>query len=176
MYTCMLAVGIRLCRRSVLVSLLNKNTTSPVTDSTVFLFCSSECFCGNTIADDVVKLPDPQCNYKCSGDPKQICGGYFTISIYETGIRSELRIESSKQSWNITFLFFLEFNPPAANLVPKPNDTKAKIVFLLTLNGRAVRQVYRLLKLLYSDEHYYYIHVDSVSINVIVSLDFAINL
>lgn len=44
-----------------------------------------------------------------------------------------------------------------------PSAPKARIAFLLTLNGRAVRQVYRLLKLIYSDQHYYYIHVDSVS-------------
>lgn len=41
---------------------------------------------------------------------------------------------------------------------------KVRIAFLLTLNGRAVRQVHRLLKFLYSDQHYYYIHIDSVSI------------
>lgn len=47
----------------------------------------TECFCGNTIPEDTVKLPDPQCNHKCSGDSKQICGGYFTVSIFETGIK-----------------------------------------------------------------------------------------
>lgn len=36
-----------------------------------------------------------------------------------------------------------------------------RIVFLLTLNGRAIRQIYRLLKSLYSEHHYFYIHVDS---------------
>lgn len=49
---------------------------------------STECFCGNVISAESVKLSDPQCNYKCSGDAKQLCGGYFTISIFETGIKS----------------------------------------------------------------------------------------
>lgn len=40
---------------------------------------------------------------------------------------------------------------------------KVRVVFLLTLNGRALRQVHRLLKALYSVDHFYYIHVDSVS-------------
>lgn len=44
------------------------------------------------------------------------------------------------------------------------NVKPVKIVFLLTLNGRALRQVRRLLKILYHKNHYYYIHVDVVSI------------
>lgn len=42
------------------------------------------------------------------------------------------------------------------------SDEKVRIVFLLTLNGRALRQVYRLIKALYSVDHYYYIHIDAV--------------
>lgn len=48
---------------------------------------------------------------------------------------------------------------------PKSEAENVRITFLLTLNGRAVRQVHRLLKLLYSEEHYYYIHVDAVGVN-----------
>ena len=40
---------------------------------------------------------------------------------------------------------------------------KVRIVFVLTVNGRAVRQVRRLLKAIYHKDHYYYIHVDAVS-------------
>ena len=35
-------------------------------------------------------------------------------------------------------------------------------MFVLTLNGRAVRQVIRLLRAIYHDDHYYFIHVDKV--------------
>lgn len=126
---------------------------------------STECFCGNVIPEGSIKLSDPQCNYKCSGDGKQLCGGYFTISIFETGIKSILMNEppASHRISLTTFIFISEFTPQVANLMPNPATPKARIVFLLTLNGRAVRQVYRLLKLIYGEQHFYYIHVDSVS-------------
>jgi hypothetical protein len=41
-----------------------------------------------------------------------------------------------------------------------------RIVFLLTLNGRAVRQVKRLIKALFHRDHFFYIHVDAVSISI----------
>lgn len=68
---------------------------------------------------------------------------------------------------------FLEFIPQpgqAGELGLKSDTPKVRIAFLLTLNGRAVRQVHRLLKLLYGDEHFYYIHVDSVSLSVILCI------
>lgn len=40
----------------------------------------------------------------------------------------------------------------------------ARVVFLLSIHGRAVRQVKRLFKAIYHTDHYYYIHVDSVSV------------
>lgn len=59
---------------------------------------------------------------------------------------------------------FLEITPQIADLSPaRHSEKKVKIAFLLTLNGRALRQIYRLLKALYSSEHFYYIHIDSVS-------------
>lgn len=67
-------------------------------------------------------------------------------------------------------MFPSEFIPQTAALGLKTELPKVRIAFLLTLNGRAVRQVHRLLKLLYSKEHYYYIHVDSVSIDYIFDL------
>ena len=46
--------------------------------------------------------------------------------------------------------------------VPEHVET-ARVAFVLTVNGRALRQVKRLFKALYHANHYYYIHVDSVS-------------
>ena len=40
-----------------------------------------------------------------------------------------------------------------------------RIVFVFTVTGRAVRQIRRLLNVIYHVDHYYYIHVDSVSIH-----------
>lgn len=130
--------------------------------------CRTECFCGHNEPLAKYKLPDPDCNYKCSGDAKQICGGYFTINVYETGIISTWKLEARYCSVEIltkkyfSLLSFAEFDPQVAELIPKENVNKVKIAFLLTLNGRAVRQVHRLLKSLYDKNHFYYIHVDEV--------------
>lgn len=55
----------------------------------------TECFCGNNEPNRALRLPDPNCNMKCPGDPKEACGGYFAINIYETGITSECFIALS---------------------------------------------------------------------------------
>lgn len=51
---------------------------------------ATECFCGADAPPLSAKLPDSSCNMKCSGDPKEICGGYFSMNVYETGIASKL--------------------------------------------------------------------------------------
>lgn len=50
---------------------------------------STECFCGYDAPPEASKLPDSTCNMKCSGDQQAICGGYFAMNIYETGIASK---------------------------------------------------------------------------------------
>ncbi|XP_058831412.1 xylosyltransferase oxt [Topomyia yanbarensis] len=102
---------------------------------------STECFCGDELPKASAKLPDSSCNMKCSGDPRQACGGYFTTNVYETGIA--------------------KFSAQTTEITPKVGEEPARIAFLLTLNGRALRQVHRLLKTLYSPRHYYFIHIDS---------------
>ena len=52
---------------------------------------STECFCGNNVPPAEAKLPDPNCNMKCPAEPKSVCGGYYTINIYETGIASKFK-------------------------------------------------------------------------------------
>lgn len=42
-------------------------------------------------------------------------------------------------------------------------NQRVRIAFVFTVNGRAVRQIKRLLKNLYSSKHFYYFHVDEVS-------------
>lgn len=98
---------------------------------------------------------------KCPGNPKEICGGYFTMNIFETGISSKIFFISFFNFFLI--IFFLEFKAQVAELSPENSSHDVQIVYLLTFNGRAVRQVYRLLKSLYSPTHFYYIHIDSVS-------------
>ncbi|CAG9858898.1 unnamed protein product [Phyllotreta striolata] len=103
----------------------------------------SECFCGADEPPQTSKVPDSSCNFKCPGDVRSTCGGYYTMNVYHTGIKKFVP-QNALTDGNVT------------------NGTKetAKIAFLLTLNGRALRQVKRLLKILYHKDHYYYIHVD----------------
>ncbi|CAL1290966.1 unnamed protein product [Larinioides sclopetarius] len=103
---------------------------------------SKECFCGKERPHEDLKLSEDQCNMNCPQSPHEKCGGYFAMNIYHTGL------------------------PKMVKLDPKPavqvseTDTIG-VVFLLTVNGRAVRQVYRLINSLFSERHYFYIHVDS---------------
>ena len=53
---------------------------------------STQCFCGNW-----GQRPSPEdsrskseCNYKCTGDQSQICGGDWRNSVYETGLTGNL--------------------------------------------------------------------------------------
>lgn len=49
---------------------------------------SVECFCGVEEPSQTKRLSDSSCNMKCSGDPRQSCGGYLAINIFKTGIQS----------------------------------------------------------------------------------------
>ncbi|BFF99022.1 xylosyltransferase oxt [Drosophila madeirensis] len=100
-----------------------------------------ECFCGFDPPPKAAKLPDSSCNIKCLGNAKEICGGFYAMNIYETGIS--------------------KFTAQLAASTPPTGAKRVRIAFLLTINGRALRQVHRLLKALYAPEHVYYIHVDA---------------
>lgn len=41
-------------------------------------------------------------------------------------------------------------------------ENPVRVVFVLMVHGRAVRQLKRLIKAIYHRDHYYYIHVDKV--------------
>lgn len=51
-----------------------------------------ECFCANEFTQELVLLPDSDCDKPCDGDPSQICGSNMKLNIYdvETGISSIL--------------------------------------------------------------------------------------
>lgn len=54
-----------------------------------------ECYCGDDpyqygpedVDDQYIK--DYDCNANCSGDSEQICGGWWRLSVYETGNETE---------------------------------------------------------------------------------------
>lgn len=100
---------------------------------------ASECFCGENLPQTATAVADHLCDMKCPGNSSQHCGGYFTMNIYETGLSK-----------------FTPQVPKTSSLTKEP----VQIVFLLTLNGRALRQVHRLINALYRSNHYFYIHVD----------------
>lgn len=49
----------------------------------------TECFCGHILPPIAAKLPDSSCRMLCPGDESAVCGGYYTVNVYETGITSE---------------------------------------------------------------------------------------
>ncbi|KAJ0178283.1 hypothetical protein K1T71_006106 [Dendrolimus kikuchii] len=99
----------------------------------------TECFCGEDAPPASSKVPNSSCDMKCPGDSTKICGGYFTMNVFETGL--------------------VKFVPRTPDSIINSKES-VKIVFLLTLNGRALRQVHRLINVLYRSNHYFYIHVD----------------
>ena len=69
--------------------------------------------------------------------------------LYDTDIRRECPSQNPSRNFRAVPL--------------DPSGVGARVVFLLSLHGRAVRQVKRLFKAVYHTDHYYFIHVDSVS-------------
>ena len=65
------------------------------------------------------------------------------------------------------FYFYLGLKAKRAPFVFNADEVRGmkplRIVFVFTVTGRAVRQIRRLLKAIYHVDHYYYLHVDSVS-------------
>ncbi|XP_014216073.1 xylosyltransferase oxt [Copidosoma floridanum] len=104
---------------------------------------SMECFCGKEKPSKINLLSDSSCNMKCPGDPKQRCGGYLTINVFSTGIKRFKSHEAKNSSSKNTL------------------DESIRIAYLLTVNGRASRQVKRLISILYDPLHLFYIHVDA---------------
>ncbi|CAJ0588112.1 unnamed protein product [Cylicocyclus nassatus] len=103
-----------------------------------------ECFCGDTLTKP--KLDDLKCTeYRCSGNSSQFCGGFNAVEVFRTGLKEPHLMPKAKYMQGAE---------------PDGKSKRPRILFLLQLNGRNERQVKRLLKVLYSPYHYYYIHVD----------------
>ena len=109
----------------------------------------SECFCGNERPENDLRYDAPdtasvKCDKKCSGDPSQKCGGYLAMNIFQTGVVPFKPVPGSEES-----------RDEAARTSP------VRVVYLLTVSGRAVRQVRRLVKRIYHPDNFVLIHVDS---------------
>ncbi|KAL3876733.1 hypothetical protein ACJMK2_034534 [Sinanodonta woodiana] len=107
---------------------------------------TKECWCGDMygLYDKVL---ESSCSSKCPGDPTMTCGGYLSQRIFSTGLAEKKKNPASL----------------VTDVMSSSNDSipRVRIVFVLTVNGRAVRQVKRLLNNIYHPQHYYYLHVDS---------------
>ena len=99
-----------------------------------------ECYCGLEKPAQEAVLEARFCNSACHGETSQTCGGTDATQVYDTGIPPR---ESTKLN---------EATINAGNL---------SIAFVLTVNGRALRQVTRLLRVIYRPHHVYLIHVDA---------------
>ncbi|CAD5232191.1 unnamed protein product [Bursaphelenchus xylophilus] len=104
-----------------------------------------ECFCGHE--KDLTDLSPLQnasvCEeMKCPGDETKFCGGFNAIALYNTGLTHH----------NREYPVYVD---------PEKSKRDVKILFLLQLNGRNVRQIKRLLKAIYNPRHLYLVHVDA---------------
>ncbi|XP_052788050.1 xylosyltransferase oxt-like isoform X2 [Mya arenaria] len=105
-----------------------------------------ECWCGNTY-NKYGDLPETSCQTSCPGNQTETCGGYNAQRIFATGLTKKTPVPAT-----------LVTNEAAVS-----DQTPVRIAFVLTVNGRAVRQVLRLINILYRPQHYYFIHVDNRS-------------
>ncbi len=106
-----------------------------------------ECFCGGAEpGEDRRAKRDGECDKACPGDKGKKCGGYLRMNVYQTGVY-QLPSEDTEVS--------------AASSRSGSGSGGVRIVFLLTVSGRAVREVRRLIKRIYRREHFILIHVDS---------------
>ncbi|XP_013776191.1 xylosyltransferase oxt-like isoform X1 [Limulus polyphemus] len=103
---------------------------------------SLECFCGREPPPESMKIDESECNMACPKNLSLVCGGYFSMNVYATGLPKFVKNK-------------------ALPAVDTEKNDPVTIVFLLTVNGRAVRQVRRLIRALYHTRHYFFIHVDS---------------
>ena len=96
----------------------------------------------------------------CSGDSSVTCGGYLTMNIYRYPIGQLSLIPAS--DWLLCCSTgHIPLIPPKIGAVGEVTGSNVKIVYLLTIAGRASRQVYRLVKQIYNPHHYILVHVDS---------------
>lgn len=99
-----------------------------------------ECFCGSSAPPPPTKLQDTACSKPCPGDPSSTCGGYLSMDVYQTG---------------------LELITPPKVVPVSDSPASVGVVFLLTVSGRALSQVVRLVELLDGPGSFFMVHVDA---------------
>uniref|UniRef100_A0A8D8WYI1 protein xylosyltransferase n=3 Tax=Cacopsylla melanoneura TaxID=428564 RepID=A0A8D8WYI1_9HEMI len=84
----------------------------------------------------------------CQVSVKEACGGYYKMNVYQTGL-SKFQPQSASEDESVG---------PSLSAPPPPT---VRIAYLLTVNGRALRQVHRLVRALFHRDHFFLIHVDA---------------
>ncbi|KAL7908827.1 WSC domain-containing protein [Trichoderma velutinum] len=68
-----------------------------------------ECWCGTSIRDDALRLPESQCGKPCQGQPTEACGGSWAMDVFLCSNESESHREPPGKS-NGGFMFRLLSN------------------------------------------------------------------
>lgn len=75
----------------------------------------SECFCGNAIYNGGTLVPlDGNCNFNCTGNTTEICGGSYRLSVYSNGTLMTYQSAEAQTSRSTT---------AAPTIVPSPTGT-----------------------------------------------------
>ena len=101
---------------------------------------AGECFCGHNPPRAQERIAQSHCSLPCPLATNNTCGGNLAIDVFYTGVKIVRRDFEVEQV-----------------------DRQVSIAFLMTVSGRSVRQVRRLLRQIYRPHHYYFIHVDQTS-------------
>lgn len=88
-----------------------------------------ECWCGSSIRDDAVRLPESSCNVSCRGRDDETCGGSWTVSVFrcsEQGTRSDEEVcctSSTPEAQSKTCLFPSRTSTRASSECGQPSTT-----------------------------------------------------
>nr|CAG4641469.1 EOG090X01AN [Eurycercus lamellatus] len=99
----------------------------------------NECYCSVEKPSLEHLLTRTYCSVPCDGQSSQTCGGIDATEVFDSAVPAR---------------FSAKLKDPIVN-------GTARIAFILTLNGRALRQVTRLIRMIYRPHHIYLIHVDA---------------
>jgi hypothetical protein len=98
----------------------------------------------------------------CPGEPDgRYCGGNSSTAVYNTGFGSGCICGFYKFQLIHPELLYRAITYEPVPSPSNPNTSAVRVLFILQLNGRASRQIRRLLKLIYRPQNYYLLHVDA---------------
>ena len=141
------------------ISTSNKDKTTPSKEDRPVTETAPQYFCKIT-GKDALSAIDCAKTESCRNMLRNVTCQIQAKTFYDTGL-----INSCPIGRNPARSF--KFVPYEEGVGPMP-----RVVFLLSVHGRAFRQVMRMFKAIYHVDHYYYIHVDSVSQCYVFSVPF----